>query len=137
MNFTKILGIDYGRRRIGVAICGPLGIANPLTVITRKNNNVFDEFAEIIEENDVSKIVMGLPKNMDNTEGEMVKEVKEFAQELQEKFDIPIDFCDERLSSWEAQNSLKRLGMSPSKRKKIIDAVAAALILQNYVDQQK
>lgn len=137
MNFTKILGIDYGRRRIGVAICGPLGIANPLTVITRKNNNVLEEFGEIIEENDVSKIVMGLPKNMDNSEGEMVKEVKEFAQQLQEKFEIPIDFCDERLSTWEAQNSLKNLGMSPNKRKKIIDAVAAALILQNYVDQQK
>lgn len=137
MNFTKILGIDYGRRRIGVAICGPLGIANPLTVITRKNNNVLEEFGEIIEENDVSKIVMGLPKNMDNSEGEMVKEVKEFAQQLHEKFEIPIDFCDERLSTWEAQNSLKNLGMSPNKRKKIIDAVAAALILQNYVDQQK
>ena len=80
---------------------------------------------------------MGLPKNMDNSEGEMVKEVKEFAQQLQEKFEIPIDFCDERLSTWEAQNSLKNLGMSPNKRKKIIDAVAAALILQNYVDQQK
>ena len=137
MNFTKILGIDYGRRRIGVAICGPLGIANPLTVITRKNTDVLEEFGEIIEENDVSKIVMGLPKNMDNSEGEMVKEVKEFAQQLQEKFEIPIDFCDERLSTWEAQNSLKNLGMSPNKRKKIIDAVAAALILQNYVDQQK
>jgi len=137
MNFTKTLGIDYGRKRIGVAICGPLGIASPLTVITRKNNDILEEFAEIITENDVNKIVLGLPKNMDNTEGEMVEEVKKFAEELQQKFEIEVDFSDERLSTWEAQNSLKRLGMSPSKRKKVIDAVAAALILQNYVDQKK
>ncbi|WP_372367350.1 Holliday junction resolvase RuvX [Candidatus Uabimicrobium sp. HlEnr_7] len=137
MNFTKILGIDYGRRRIGVAVCGPLGIANPLTVIVRKNNDILKEFAEIIEENDISKIVLGLPKNMDNTEGEMVEEVKVFAKELEEQFELPIDFCDERLSTWEAQNSLKSIGMSTKKRKKIIDAVAATLILQNYVDRKK
>lgn len=137
MDFTKTLGIDYGRRRIGIAICGPLKIANPLTVIHRKNTDVIEELQTIIEENDIGKIVIGLPKNMDNSEGEMVKEVHDFAKELQDQFSIPIVFSDERLSTWEAQNSLKNLGMSPSKRKKIIDAVAAALILQNYVDQQK
>ena len=132
----KILGIDYGRKRIGLATCGPLKIAHPLKVIQRKNiENDLQKILECIQEHDIQKIVVGLPKNMNDSCGEMAQEATKFADILKERFSLPMAMWDERLSTWEAKKRLEETGLSRNKRAKLIDAAAATLILQSYVDK--
>ncbi len=137
----KILALDYGRKRIGLATAGYLKIAHPQQVLKRTElKNDLEELQTYIEENDIEEIVIGLPKNMDNTQGEMAQEATAFAHALEKKCQLPITLWDERLSSWEAEKIIRQ---SSNKRKKThqkiaqnIDAIAAAVILQCYLDQK-
>jgi putative holliday junction resolvase len=132
----KLLGIDYGVRRLGVAVSDPLGmIATPFrTVDTFSDEQSVEEICSIIQEINAEKIIIGLPLNMDNTEGPMVKKVREFIEKLKLKTDLPIEFSDERLSSSLVEKILIDADMSRSKRKNVRDKLAAQVILQGYID---
>ncbi len=134
----KLLGIDYGRKRIGLATCGLLKIAHPLTILQRTTlEKDLEQIAHYIEEHEISQIILGLPKNMDNSHGEMAQEAEKFAQDLQNhQPEIPITLWDERLSSWQAKEMLKERATKKKQRQQKIDHAAAALILQSYVDSQ-
>ena len=132
----KILGLDYGDRRIGVAISDAFGwTAQGLEVIERRREG--DEFGridELVRENEVSEIVVGLPKNMNGTVGPRGELCMEFAQKLRETLDLPVHLWDEGLSTGSAERTLVEADVSRKKRKKVVDKMAASLILQNYLD---
>ena len=132
----RILGLDIGEKRIGVAISDELYFsANGLDVIERKNNGEdINKIAEIVSRYNVVKIVVGLPKNMDGSVGPSVEEVKKYVNKLQNALEVEVDFWDERLSTVAAEKTLIEADISRKKRKKVIDKMAAVFILKNYLD---
>jgi len=136
------MGLDVGSRTIGVAISDELGIvAQPLMTIRRKSlREDLDELSRIIRQFDVRKIVVGLPKNMDGSLGRQAEMIFQWIKSFQQKASIPpipIVTWDERLSTVGATKVLLEADLSRRKRKKVIDKVAAVLILQGYLDQTK
>lgn len=134
----KLLGIDYGRKRLGLAICGALKIASPLDMVER---SVLEKdlaaLRHVIEDNEIEKIVVSYPKNMNNTIGEMAEEAQAFAQMLEKKLLLPTVLWDERLTSAQADRAMLEGGLTRNKRKQNRDQIAATLLLQNYVDCHK
>ncbi|MBQ8762347.1 MAG: Holliday junction resolvase RuvX [Clostridia bacterium] len=130
------LGIDLGDARIGLALSDPLGIiASGLETYKRKNlEQDLQHIVDIIKSNNVDTIVMGLPKNMDGTEGERVEKTKEFCAKLKEVTDVKIVFMDERLTTVCAEKMLIESNVRREDRKKVIDKVAACIILQSWLD---
>lgn len=133
-NKPRIMGIDFGDSRIGIALSDPLGImASPLTIITRtEETRDIEAIIDIIHQNEVGGIVMGLPISMDGTIGKQAEKVKQFAAKLDKRVDIPVEFKDERLSTVVAKNLVQEV--RKTDRKTRYDAAAAALILQSYLD---
>lgn len=133
----RILGLDMGQKTIGVAISDPLGFtAQGITTIRRKNKE--QDIAEIksfCDEYQVEKIVIGLPKNMDNSVGFAGQKSIEFAELLKSKIDIEIEMWDERLTTVSAHRAMLEADLSRAKRKKIVDKIAATFILQGYLDR--
>lgn len=132
----RILGLDVGDRRIGVAVCDPLGYtAQGITTITRKGNDaVIGQIVAYCNEYKVEKIVVGLPKNMNNTLGPQSEKVMEFCEEIKKVLDTPIIMWDERLTTVAAHKAMIEGDLSRAKRKKIVDKIAAIYILQGYLD---
>jgi len=133
----RTLGLDFGTRRIGVALSDVLGImACPYVVIERKSvEEDMNALGKIINEQDVNLIVMGEPLNMDGSSGVLTDNVKAFANKLNEKFNVEIKYIDERLTTLQANRILiEEADYSREKRKGVRDKVAAALILQGYLD---
>lgn len=137
----RILGLDIGDKRIGIAVSDLLGMmAQPLYTLTRKSTkDAINEIAEIIQKEDIKQVVVGLPKNMDSTEGIQAKRTRDFSQLLLEKTNsnIEIIYCDERLTSKMAKQSLSHMKLAKAKEKKLIDTAAAVHILQGYLDSEK
>lgn len=133
----RYLGIDYGQKRTGLAICdaGEI-IASPLKVLTVGQGYLVAGIAEIVKRENVDAVVLGLPLNMDGTAGYQVKRVRAFAAQMKDRIDIPIHFQDERLSSFEAEGKLAGIELTRKKKKKRLDAVAAASILQSFLDEK-
>lgn len=131
-----LLGIDYGARRIGVAVSDDLGItAQALCTIERKTiASDLEKIARIAEERGVTSIVIGYPVRSDGREGVECERVRRFAGHLAERCGLPVETWDERFTTQEAEELLLQADMSRKKRKKIIDRVAASLILQGYLD---
>jgi putative Holliday junction resolvase len=133
----RYLGIDYGEKRTGLAICDANEtLAAPLTVI-HGQKALPQKIADIAEREDVEAIVVGLPLNMDNSQGPQARRVLEFTRRLEKHVDIPIYFQDERLSSFDAEEKLAPINLTRGKKKKRIDAVAAAAILEAFIEQKK
>ena len=132
----RILGIDYGRRRLGLALSDEGGIlASPLPVRLRGGLDKDMAFlASLAEEHHVAQAVIGLPQNMNGSLGEMAHEALEFARALQEKLALPVVPFDERLTSSEAERVLVAADLSRSRRRAVRDSLAAVLILQGYLD---
>ncbi len=135
----RIMGLDYGTVTIGVAISDELHItAQGIETIGRKKENhlrkSFARIEELIEEYDVNKIVLGYPKNMDNTIGDRAKKTEEFAEALERRTGLPVELWDERLTTVEANKTLIYGDVRRQNREKVIDKLAAVLILQNYLD---
>ncbi|MGO1368267.1 MAG: Holliday junction resolvase RuvX [Senegalia sp. (in: firmicutes)] len=132
----RLLGLDVGDRTIGVAVSDPLGLtAQGIKTIRRTGiKNDLKEMLNIIEEKNVSKVVIGLPKNMNNTLGPQGEKVKKFAEKLKSKIDIEIVYQDERLSTVSATRTLIEADVSRKKRKDVVDKLAAIYILQTYLD---
>ncbi|MGD1152112.1 MAG: Holliday junction resolvase RuvX [Syntrophales bacterium] len=135
----RILGLDYGSKRIGVAVCDELGMtAQGLATIARKNRQQdLEEIARFIRTYNVEKIVIGYPIRLDGTEGIQCEKISKFASLLESTFSLPIIKWDETLSTKEAEEILIRANMRRDKRKNIVDRVAASLILQGYLDSQE
>ncbi|HVP35707.1 MAG TPA: Holliday junction resolvase RuvX [Terriglobales bacterium] len=135
----RILGIDFGERRIGLALSDPLGkIASPfLTFDTRADGDFFQRIEQLIEKEGVNQIVLGMPRNMDGSIGQKGKDVLDFSKKLSLRIKIPITFWDERLSSVESKRVLREAGARLHKHKQKIDMLSAALILQGFLDSQR
>jgi len=137
----RVIGLDYGTKTVGVAISDETKlIAQPLLTIERKQANklrqTYAAIEKIISEQDVELIVLGLPKNMNNTEGERVEATKEFKEALERRTGLEVVLVDERLTTVEANRILEDTGVALSARKEHIDKMAAAIILQNYLDRE-
>lgn len=132
----KAMGIDFGLRRIGVAFSDETKfLASPYEVYVRQNMaQDMQHFVDLVEKNKVDEIVCGLPMNMQGEEQEIAVETREFMAELQTKLAVKISFVDERLSSAMAEDVLKQTEKDWKKRKQKLDAVAASIILQDYLD---
>ncbi|MDU2219352.1 Holliday junction resolvase RuvX [Finegoldia magna] len=132
----RYIGLDVGDRTIGVAISDPfLLTAQSLMTINRKSKiEDIEIINDIIKEKEVSKIIVGLPKNMNNTIGPQAKKVKTFVKELRKHTDLDIEYVDERLTTVSATRVLIEQNVSRKKRKDVIDSVAATYILQTYLD---
>ncbi|RFA36322.1 Holliday junction resolvase RuvX [Virgibacillus dokdonensis] len=136
----KILGLDVGSKTIGVAVSDALGwTAQGITTI-KWNENVLtsadDALGEIITEHEVGKAIIGLPKNMNGTIGERGEASIVFAKHMEKKFQIPTELWDERLTTIAAERVLLEADVSRKKRKKVVDKMAAVMILQGYLDQK-
>jgi putative Holliday junction resolvase len=135
----RILGIDYGRRRLGLAISDEGGIlASPLPVYERRGEKEDLTFlSSLASERKAGQIVFGLPLNMDGSSGEMVDEVIAFAAALREESGLPVVTFDERLTSVEAERVLVQANLSRKRRKGLRDSLSAVLILQGYLESLK
>lgn len=138
----RIMGLDYGSRTVGVAISDGLGItAQAVETITRKEENklrrTLARIEELIQEYQATQIVLGLPKNMNNTEGERVERTKEFKSMLERRTKLPVVFWDERLTTVSAERVLQESGVRRENRKAHIDQIAAVFLLQGYLDSGK
>lgn len=131
----KIMGIDYGDARTGVAISDLLcSIVGSTTVIPSRNaQKAIDDIIRLAKENQVGEIVVGLPKNMDGSEGPRAQLCREFAERLAESSGIKVTMWDERRTTVEAHNILSEHNYHGKKRKQTVDAVAASLILESYL----
>ena len=132
----RYIGLDVGDRTIGIAISDPfLLTAQSLMTIKRKSKiEDIEIINDIIKEKEVSKIIVGLPKNMNNTIGPQAKKVKTFVKELRKHTDLDIEYVDERLTTISATRVLIEQNVSRKKRKDVIDSVAATYILHTYLD---
>jgi putative holliday junction resolvase len=147
---TRILALDYGRARIGLAIAdAEAALAQPLGTLERINRNEdMRRLRELVHEHGVRQIVVGLPLRLDGTRGEMAEEAARFGQRVHKQFGLPVEMVDERLTSWEAERMLEEQqgrtihAASSKKQKKEnarpgVDAMAAALILKEYLDRRQ
>jgi putative Holliday junction resolvase len=135
----RSLGLDIGDRRIGVALSDPEGwLASPLTIINRSDTTTdIKAITDIVDQNHVGQIIVGLPLSMNGGLGQQADKVQEFTKELISRTDIPVDFRDERLTTVSAQRLMRAAGSSKNKRKTPDDAIAATLILQGYLDETR
>ncbi|NLM26496.1 MAG: Holliday junction resolvase RuvX [Firmicutes bacterium] len=133
----RILGLDIGEKTIGVAISDQLGwTAQGLEVIRRSNlKKDLQRLREIVEEYNVNKIVVGMPRRTDGTYGPEAEKVRCFAAQMENKLEIPVEYWDERFSTVAAERILLEGDVSRGKRRKVIDQVAASVILQAYLDR--
>jgi len=139
MQKISALGLDVGSKRIGVAGCDGTGlIASGLTTIERTS---FDrdvvQLRELVEQRQVQVLVVGVPYSMDGTLGFQARKVQKFAARLAEALQLPVEYVDERLTSFEAEELLKAEKRSPSRNKALIDRKAAAIILQQWLDDRR
>ncbi len=137
----RILGLDFGQKTIGVAVSDPFGwTAQGLEIVRREDENNLKKSIErlkaICKEYQVDYIVLGYPKNMNNTLGERVEKTEQFKKRLEKELKLKVELWDERLSTVGAERSLLEADLSRAKRKQVIDKMAAVFILQGYLDSK-
>ena len=133
----RYLAIDYGQKRTGLAICDREEmLASPFAVLDNPKE-VLAKISAVVEKEEIEAIIVGLPLNMDDSQGPQAKQVLKFAEQLKSVIEVPIHFQDERLSSFAAEEKLLAGEFTRKKKKKRLDAVAAAEILQAFLEQKK
>lgn len=137
----RIMGLDFGSKTVGVAVSDPLGItAQGLEIIRRKEENklrrTYARIEELIEEYQVEELVLGLPKNMNATEGERAELTREFKDGLERRTGLSVTLWDERLTTVAADKAMMEAGIRREHRKDYVDMIAASLILQGYLDHR-
>jgi len=133
----RIMGLDVGEKRIGVAVSDPMGwTAQGLEVIVSKGSYEADinRIKEVAQKYEVGRVVIGLPKNMDGSSGPQVEKIKLFASRLSKALGLPVELWDERLTTVAAEKLLIGADLSRARRRQVVDKMAAALILQGYLD---
>jgi putative holliday junction resolvase len=135
-SWMKVLGLDYGSRRIGIAICDELGMtAQGVTTIARKNRTAdLDAIAELIVRYGIERIVIGYPIQLDGREGIQCEKIDRFVRRLEKRFSLPVVRRDESFSTKEAEELLRERGFNPKRRREVVDRIAASIILQGYLD---
>jgi RNAse H domain protein, YqgF family len=135
----RIVGFDIGQKRIGIALSDLLGLtAQGVETYHRKNLGAdYQYLVQFIKENDVGSMVVGLPKNMNNSLGFKAEEIQNFIAGLTQRVDIPVFWVDERLTTVSAERMLVDADISRKKRKNVVDKIAAVLILQLYLDKTR
>ncbi len=138
----RIMGLDFGSKTVGVAISDSLLVtAQGIEIIRRKEENklrrTLARIEELIVEYDISEIVLGLPKNMDGTEGIRAELTNEFKEKLERRTGLPVTLWDERLTTVAADKTMMESGVRRENRKDYVDMIAAVLILQGYLDRKK
>ena len=135
----RVLGLDVGSKRIGVAVSDPLGItAQGLETIRRQNKRLdLEELGKIIRQYSVSEIVVGYPLRLSGAEGTQSEKMQRFAEDLRKKFGLPVHLWDERLTSSQANRLLREMELSIQKRAGAVDRMAAVLILQNWMEARE
>jgi len=133
----KVLALDFGLRRMGFAVGDTqIGTASPLKQLDRKNKQLdLTYIKNLVEEYEVEQIVMGYPLNMDGSKSDFSARVERFSRALEKACAIPIEFMDERLTSFEAEELIKEHIPDFKKRKKMIDSISAMIILQSYMEK--
>jgi len=133
----RSLGLDIGDKRIGVALSDPQGLlASPLTIINRRDETAdIKAITDIVSQHQVGQIIVGLPRSMDGSLGQQAEKVKTFTQKLCSHTDVPVEFRDERLTTVSAKRLMQAVKTPKNRRKARDDAIAAALILQGYLDE--
>lgn len=137
----RILGIDYGERRVGLALSDPTAtIASPLPTLKRRKGKrpPVAPVARLVEEHEVEELVVGLPLTLEGDDSDWTREVRAFGEAVAERAGLPVHFQDERMTSVRAERAVRSLGLSKEKReeKERVDAAAAVLILQAYLDSR-
>ena len=134
----RVLGLDVGSKRIGIAISDPLGItAQGLETLQRQNKRLdFEKLAKLAHDYEVAEIVVGLPLRMSGAEGIQAEKMQIFAEELRKRLQLPVHLWDERLSSAEANRLLRETEMSIRRRGQVVDQMAAVLILQSWMEHR-
>jgi len=135
----RILSLDYGERRIGVAISDPTGTTGqPLTVIDKRDpRSDIKKISDLVNEYGVGEVVVGLPISLAGEIGPQARTVLAFVKELEEKLKVPVKTWDERLTTSVAERVLKESDIKRKRRKEVVDKVAAAIILQSYLDSRR
>jgi putative Holliday junction resolvase len=135
----RVLAIDYGRKRIGLAISDELGMtARPLETLARTSRrDDLRRLRELVRKHQVVRIVVGNPIRLDGTAGEMAEQATRFAARVQKELGLPVELMDERLSSWEAQETTVATKTKRDKHASGVDAVAAAVILRDFLDREQ
>ena len=133
-----IMAVDLGKARTGIALCDKTELlASPLTQINEYNREkLLDKISDLAKEKRAELLVVGLPKNMDGSEGESAKNARSFADELAEKTGLPVDMQDERGTTITAHNYLNATDTRGKKRKSVVDALAATIILEDYLNRK-
>lgn len=139
MSETRILGLDYGSKTVGVAMSDPLLLtAQGMEIIRRekpgKLRQTIARIEEIVQEYGVERIVLGYPKNMNNTEGDRCEKTVQFKEMLEQRLHLPIELWDERLTTVSADALMMETGIRREHRKEYVDKIAAMFILQGYLD---
>ena len=134
---NRILGIDVGEARIGLAVSDELGmLAHPLETVKVKEGNPMKRVAEVIRRDKIETVIIGLPRNMNGTYGPAAEKAREFAAKLKALEPCTVQFWDERLTTVAAQKQLHEAGRNAKNSREVIDQVAAQLILQGYLDSK-
>ena len=133
----RILGIDYGERRLGLALSDPSHtIATPRQVVAGEAG-LRAELPRLIQEEEVERIVLGLPLNMDGSIGPKARQVLAFKERLERQWRLPVEVWDERLTTFQAECALREGGVPPRRRAELLDKVAAQILLQSYLDSRR
>lgn len=135
----RYLGLDIGDRWIGVAVSDPSGkLASPLTIIGRAQDIAdLEAIGGIVEQNDIGRVIVGLPRSLNGNLGRQAEKVQEFTQRLCQYIEVPVEFRDERLTTVSARRLMRKSATRKSKKKARDDAAAAAIILQSFLDEDR
>ncbi len=138
----RLMALDYGDKTVGIAMTDIDGkISQPFDTIFRNNpidvKETIEKICELITEYEVDKVLIGMPYNMDGSEGERAEKTRWFKKKLSKKIDNEIIFCDERLSTFEASSILEQGNIKRENQKKYLDKIAASIILQTYLDNKE
>lgn len=141
MSEGRVLGLDFGSKTVGVAVSDPLFLtAQGVEIIRREKESklrkTYARIRELIDEYEITSIVLGYPKNLNGTEGDRCEKTTAFKEELEKKFDLPVILWDERLTTVSADNIMMESGIRREHRKEYVDEIAAMLILQGYLDSK-
>ena len=135
---SNALGIDYGRRRMGLSFADELGVAMPLNAVPgMEEPSCFEALAEVIRERKPDLFVVGYPLNMDGSVGSRAREVDAFAEKLEQRFALPVEKVDERLTTYQAASDLRQTKRRRRQNRGELDSSAAALILRDYLESQQ
>ncbi|MCR5545311.1 MAG: Holliday junction resolvase RuvX [Lachnospiraceae bacterium] len=141
MSEGRVLGLDFGSKTVGVAVSDPLFLtAQGVEIIRREKESklrkTYARIRELIDEYEITSIVLGYPKNLNGTEGDRCEKTTAFKEELEKKFNLPVILWDERLTTVSADNIMMESGIRREHRKEYVDEIAAMLILQGYLDSK-